>query len=93
MVKHVVLWSFNDKKDISIAKELLESLQGNVPHMLSLEVGVNFNENSSAYDLALITTHHDRASLEAYQDDSFHGEIRNKLNGIKSSRIFADFEA
>lgn len=92
MVKHIVMWSYENKEDIAIAKEQLESMRGHVPTMLSLEVGVNFSGSPAACDLVLITTHRDRASLKAYQNDARHVRVKEVLGGLRSQRCVADYE-
>jgi hypothetical protein len=92
MVKHVVMWRYKNKADIGTARELLESMKGRVPSLLSIETGVNFLESPASYDLVLITAHKDRMALDEYQADPLHGEIKAALGKLDSERVVVDYE-
>jgi hypothetical protein len=92
MVKHVVMWRYRDKKDIDTAREQLKSLRNRVPSMLNIEVGVNIQEGPSSYDLVLITEHENRETLQAYQHDPIHVEVKRVLGKLESDRVVVDFE-
>ncbi len=93
MIKHVVMWRYKDKSDIEIARNQLESLRNRVPTMLSIETGVNFLGSSTSWDLVLITEHKDRASLDVYQEDSLHAEVKAVLGKLESERAVVDYES
>ncbi len=92
MIKHVVMWRYKDKSDIETAKKQLESMRNRVPTMLSIETGVNFLVSPASWDLVLITEHQDRASLDAYQADSLHVQVKEVLGKLESERVVVDFE-
>ena len=92
MVKHVVMWRYKDKQNIEIARNQLESLRGKIPGMLSLETGENFTDSDASWDLVLITEHPDRETLDAYQENPLHVEVKAVLGKIESERAVVDFE-
>ena len=92
MVKHVVMWRYKNREDIEFARTRLESMRDRVPTMLSIETGVDFNRSGAAYDLVLITTHEDKAQLDAYQADPLHNEVKAALGELDSERVVVDFE-
>ena len=92
MIKHVVMWRFVDKNAVSEARRRLEKMRGRVPSMTALETGVDFKGGPAAYDLVLITTHPDRAALDAYQNDAFHIGVKSFLGGLDCDRAVVDFE-
>ena len=93
MVKHVVMWRYENKDDVAVAQRELEAMKGKVPSMMDLETGVDFNGSPAAFDLVLITTHRDKAALDAYQDDPLHCDVKAVLGKLKSERVVVDFEA
>ena len=54
---HVVLLRFADPADAPEARRRLESLEGTVPSLRSLHVGLDVLRGEASYDLALTTTH------------------------------------
>ena len=92
MVKHIVMWKFDERADAEVARDRLEGMRGRVPSMLDIETGLDFNGSPAAYDLVLITSHADRDALQTYQDDPVHGEVKSFLGSLKSRRVVVDFE-
>ena len=73
-------------------KEKLESLKGKIEGMVSLQVGINQNENPDAFDVCLITEHHTWKDLQHYQDHPLHKEVASFIGTVRKSRAVADFE-
>lgn len=94
MVKHVVMWRLhqNSTENRETIKDLLTSLPGLIPALKSLEVGENFNPSPFAYDLALITTHADKADLEKYQKHPEHVMVARRITELVKDRVVVDFE-
>jgi len=92
MVKHIVLWSFQDgiDKDDWYQKlnEMFNALIGEIPGMHSL----TFNRGFDGYDICLETTHDDRAALDAYQSHPAHTAIKPVIAAIRKSRASCDYE-
>ena len=68
MVKHIVMWRLRDNAskagDAERIKSLLEGLDGKIPGLLKIEVGMNFIEDTNASDVVLYSEFVDRAALE-----------------------------
>ena len=62
----------NSTENRKAIKDLLDKLPDLIPELKSLETGENFNAGPFAFDLALITTHADKAGLEKYQKHPEH---------------------
>jgi len=99
MIKHVVMWKLkpeaegNSKvKNKEIATEKLLGLKPIISQITSLEVGDNLNPTDAAYDLVLISTHEDKASLAAYIDHPAHKEVAGFIGKIVADRKVVDFE-
>lgn len=98
MIKHVVMFTINpdaglDKKATQITmKEKLNSLRGKIDGMVSLEVGINQNASSDAFDVCLITEHNTWQDLQNYQDHPLHQEVSKYIGSVRKGRAVADFE-
>jgi hypothetical protein len=75
VIQHVVLMKFTEPSDAAEAQRRLAALDGQVPALLSLRVGLDVTGPQAAYDLSLVTTHDSLAGLEAYRVDPLHQEF------------------
>ena len=92
MVKHIVLFKLKDQKDRLKAIEALQSMKGKIEGMIDLEVGEDFLASERSYDIALITTHTDRAALDSYQAHPVHQPVKKVMHEIRESSVAVDFE-
>lgn len=94
MVRHIVFWRVKgDKKAVGekIRAELL-ALRGLIPELREIEVGLNFNSDSSAYDVALYSTFDSRAELETYQNHPEHKRVAMFIQSVREERVVVDYE-
>ncbi|MDY6948794.1 MAG: Dabb family protein [Pseudomonadota bacterium] len=91
MIKHIVLWRLKNKADAARAKQQLESMRGQIPGLLSLEVGLNFAEGSPV-DLGLYSEFQDRTALEQYADHPVHVPVKQFVGALVAERWVLDYE-
>ena len=98
MIKHVVMWRF-EKSDPDLfhaareeVRKLLEGLPGTISDIQSLEIGMNINSSSVAYDMVLITTHIDQIALKNYQEHPDHQAAARQIGKLAIERVVVDFE-
>ena len=94
MVKHIVC--FKLKKEhlgkINLAKETLLSMEGNVPMLKKIIVGIDFLHSERSYDLILETWFETKDDLDAYQKDPYHVSVVKKLmHEIRETSIAIDY--
>ena len=98
MIKHVVMWklrgtSLEEKREQAArVRTALEGLQGIIPGMSSLEVGVRPAADEQLGDVVLISTHDDWAALKAYQVHPAHVEVARVISTVRIERRVLDFE-
>ena len=99
MVKHIVMWrlkdSFEGKGKKELAREVrekLETLTRNVPGLLMLEVGDNFDASEGASDLVLTTAFKDRGALMLYNTHPEHEKVKPYVKERVTERRVVDFE-
>jgi hypothetical protein len=98
MIKHVVMWRVKneyegkDKKATCfLLKEELESLNGKIDGLKSLEVGINFNTSEAAYDLILISEHPTLRDLQFYQEHPAHQAVAALVRAATLERVVVDY--
>jgi diamine N-acetyltransferase len=91
---HVVLFKFKQPTDevLNKAATLLRGLNGKVPQLISIEVGLDVLHSERSYDLALITRFGSLADLEAYQAHPEHVQVLEYLRTVLGGSVAVDFE-
>ncbi len=93
MVKHIVCFKLIDKKDAKEAKKVLLSMQGNVPMIRAIEVGVDELGSARSYDVFLSVLLDDFAALDAYQKDEYHcSVVKAYMHAHTQNSVALDFE-
>ena len=99
MIKHIVMWRLkegahgNDRAtNAGLIKTMLEALQGQIPGLLKIEVGIDFSKTDASYELALYSEFESRAALEAYQIHPAHKAVLPFIGEARSERVMADYE-
>jgi hypothetical protein len=99
MVKHLVMWLLKEQANgmdkagnARQIKARLEALQGRVPGLIRLEVGIDFSREEASGDLVLYSEFETRAALEAYQGHPEHRAILPFVREAVSERRLVDYE-
>ncbi|MBR5191786.1 MAG: Dabb family protein [Clostridia bacterium] len=93
MVKHVVCFKLKEGESVEKAKEVLLSMQGNVPMMRGIEVGVDLLKSARSYDVYLSVLLDDMKALEDYQNDAYHVNVVKKhMHSVVEKSVAIDFE-
>ena len=95
MIKHIVCFKLADNSEASKnkAKEILLSMEGNVPTVRSIEVGTDFLCSPRSYDVILQVVLDDRDALDVYQNDPYHCDVVKKhMHAVTEKSISIDFD-
>lgn len=101
MLKHIVLWKLKDEVDglekSAVAekiKGMLEALDGKVPGLLSIHVGIDISISQSAQsaDIVLLSEFPDQAALDSYQVHPLHEACKAFIGKAASERRVIDFK-
>mgnify|MGYP002479015071 FL=1 len=95
MLTHVVLFKLKDRRPETIqkTKEVLMGMEGKIPMLLSIEVGVDVLRSERSYDIVLITKFHSLQDMLAYQEHPVHQEVLRYMNEVRESSVCVDFES
>lgn len=94
MIKHIVCFKLTDnsKEQCEKAAEVLRSMDGNVPLLRGIEVGVDFLHSARSYDVILQVMLDDEAALEAYQKDDYHCSVVKKhMHAVTQTSVAVDY--
>lgn len=93
MIKHVVCFKLNEGESAEKAKEVLLSMQGNVPMLKGIEVGVDKLHSARSYDVILTVVLDDMEALSEYQQDAYHVSVVKKhMHAVTKTSVSVDFE-
>lgn len=92
MVKHIVMWKLRDKTEAAEIKERLEALQGKIPGLIKIEVGIDFLESEQSADVVLYSELESRDALAVYQAHPEHVAVIPLVKGAAISRTVVDYE-
>ncbi len=98
MIKHIVIWKLkdiaagNDKAtNARIAKEKLEALQGKIPGLIKIEVGIDFLRSENSGDIMLYSELESKEALAVYQEHPLHKEVGTFIREVVCGRTSADY--
>ena len=95
MIKHIVCFKLKDNspENCQKAKDVLLSMQGNVPLLRGIEVGVDFLHSERSYDVILQVLLDGAAALEAYQNDPYHcAVVKTHMHAVCEASVAIDYE-
>ncbi len=94
MIKHIVCFKLKDnsKEECEKARDILLSMDGNVPLLRGIEVGVDFLHSPRSYDIILQVILDDEKALDDYQNDEYHCSVVKKhMHEAAESSVAIDY--
>ena len=95
MIKHIVMWKFNDgvaEADKLEMKRQLEALKDLVPCLLDIEIGMNVAEGDAAKDMVLYSEFQSLEDLKAYAVHPEHLKVVEFVKPLVCERAVVDYE-
>ena len=95
MIKHIVCFKLKDNslEECEKAANILKSMEGNVPLLRGIEVGVDFLHSQRSYDIILQVKLDDRNALEEYQNDEYHcSMVKKHMHSVAETSVAIDYE-
>jgi len=94
VITHIVLFKLHDRSPESIgkARAVLASLDGKIPQLRHLEVGVDVLHTDRSYDLALVAKFDSLEDLNAYQIHHEHQQVVKYMLSVRQSAVAVDYE-
>ena len=95
MIRHIVFFKVkeeNKQANIDKLKIALRELKGKISEIKSIDVGVNFNAKSNAFDIALITDFQNIEDLDKYRVHPEHQKVVELIKEITEKSAVVDYE-
>jgi len=95
MIVHIVMFKFkaqNRTQNVLKTKEMLERLVEKIEPLLSMEVGIDFNQSERAMDLSLISTFESKEDLSVYATHPAHLEVVAFIKEVTEASRVVDYE-
>lgn len=100
MVKHIVFWKMKEELSASDRQEALqkikrgfEAMQGVIPGLLRIEVGIDFLRSPESSDFVLYSELESRAALDGYQAHPAHQAMLPLVRDVRIERRVVDYDA
>ena len=96
MITHIVFFKLTEpsQSNVSAVREILSSMQGTIPQLRQLEVGVDLVRSERSYDLALVTRFDSIEDLQDYQVHPYHAEtVVPFIKQLAKSTVTVDYES
>lgn len=100
MITHIVCWRVKEQAEglgkseiLDRMKSELEALNGQIPEIISLSVGLNEKPGDAASDVVLMSTFADWDALKRYVDHPAHQAVVGFVSRVVRERRVVDFES
>lgn len=94
MFTHIVFFKLKEatQDNVDKAKNILVAMDGNIPELKELEVGVDVIKSDRSFDLALITRFASKEDYEAYAVSDYHvNQVLANLRPMLESSKTVDY--
>lgn len=97
MVTHIVCWRLkgDDSEKQKAAERMkadLEALNGKIPGLISLKVGIDFSKTEQSSDVVLVSQFTDAEALAGYAIHPLHVACVDFVRAVTCERRVVDFE-
>jgi hypothetical protein len=94
MLTHVVLFKLKDRspENIAATRDRIAAIDGHIPQLRSIQVGVNVVTSDRAYDIALVETFDSVEDMKAYQVNPVHVELLKDVLPRFEASAAVDYE-
>ncbi len=96
MFTHIVFFKLTDvtQENIEKVKNLLLAMDGQIPELKYIEVGVDVLHTGRSFDIALTTKFESKDAMDAYQVHPFHvNHVLADLKPMLKASAAVDYEA
>ena len=91
MIRHTVCFKLKKGESAEKAAEILRSMEGKVPEIKEIFVGVDFLKSERSYDVILQVTVEDENALSRYQNDLYHcSVVKEYMHNARESSVAVD---
>ncbi len=94
MITHIVFFKLKDRTPAGTeeARSVLLAMNGRIPELRHLEVGIDVVRSPRSHDIALVTRFDSLEDLAVYQAHPVHQEVVRYIQSAAESSIAVDYE-
>jgi hypothetical protein len=99
MVKHIVFWTLKKPaagrsaaENADEVRKRLVALNGKIPGLVRLEVGIDFGRTEASADIALYSEFKNREALDGYYSHPEHLAVAEFIGEVRETRLVVDYE-
>lgn len=93
MFVHTVLFKVKENEKINFVADTLRSMEGQIPELKYLEVGINSIDAERNFDVILYTKFDSRKDMDAYQVCDYHMEkVLKIIKPFIEKSVAGDYE-
>ncbi|MBW9103305.1 Dabb family protein [Paraburkholderia phenoliruptrix] len=98
MIRHVVMWKLRGDSPVEreaarrLVKTSVEAMEGEIPGMLSIELGLDTSGVDYACDAVLVADFESQSALDGYATHPAHLRMKAALGDIRVARFQVDYE-
>jgi sugar/nucleoside kinase (ribokinase family) len=99
MVKHIVFFKLsnslipeNKQAQLKKMEQIFSPLGSKFPFIIGYRTGINFNEDSHAWDFAIDSVFLNKEDLQIYQESEEHKKAIGKGSEIEKIKAVIDYE-
>lgn len=93
MVSHIVLFRLKDPADLDAAVAVLRGMEGKIPTLKGLEVGVDERPSARSSEICLVTRFDSWEDLDAYAVHPHHKTVLAHMGGVVAESRKVDWES
>lgn len=93
MFTHVVMFRLKEtsKDMLHRTRDILLAMEGRIPELVAIEVGVDELHTNRSYDICLTTRFHSREDMEAYQVHPVHQDVLTHMREVTETSVAVDY--
>lgn len=94
MFTHVVFFKLveSTKENVKYVSDILKGMDGNIPQLKEVEVGIDELRSERSYDISLITRFDSLEEMRAYQIHPYHiNEVLGKIKPYLKATSVVDY--
>lgn len=93
MITHVVMFKLENRAPEKVAetKAILLAMQGQIPQLRYLEVGMDELHSERSYELVLISRFDSWEDLNAYRVHPVHQKVLAHINAVAAATVAVDY--
>ncbi len=91
MYSHVVMFTLPDPEDIPGTLRMLAAMEGRIPQIRYLEVGVDESPSPRSAHILLVTRFDSPEAMQVYQEHPHHRRLLEHLQEVEARAIKVDY--